>query len=77
MLAYCEDGNDKAANTILNLYQQNGTRQEMLEQLIYLKTNFDVSSFRCDEARMLMFQNYESMTSNPIELEFLLKPSHF
>lgn len=71
MLAYCKDENTDGVNAVIDLYKENGTRQEMLDHLVYLKQNFGAAPYRSDEERLSMFQNYKANTTNPLELEFL------
>lgn len=71
MLAYCKDGNKSAAESILKIYQQNGTRQEMFDHLVYTQQTVGIAPFRSDAERIEYFNDYETRTSNPLDVEFL------
>lgn len=71
MLAYCKDECKDGVDSVIEIYQSKGTRQDVFDHLVYLKSNFGKAPFRSDEERMLLFTNYEENTSNPIDLEFL------
>lgn len=71
MLAYCKDGNIKGSDAILEHYHQNGSRQEMMNHLVYLKQEFGPAPYRSDEERILFFENYERHTTNSLDLSFL------
>ena len=71
MLAYCKDECKDGVDSVIEIYQSKGTRQDMFDHLVYLKSTFGKAPFRSDEERMLLFTNNEENTSNPIDLEFL------